>query len=817
MRKLALVSLLLCSMAAWSQPAEPSKDEAWKYIYRASATRINDLAHTRLDVRFDYSKAWMYGKAWITLHPHFYPTDSLNLDAKAMTINEVSLVKGGKNVPLKYSYDSMNLRIMLDRLYKANETYTIYIDYISRPNEHVWPKADSKGLYFINPTGKDKDKPTQIWTFGEPEHNSSWVPTIDKPNQKTTDEFHITVPSKYVTLSNGLLVSQKSNNDGSRTDTWKMDLPHAPYLMFMAVGDYAIVKDHYKNKEVSYYVEKEYEPVARQIFGLTPEMIAFYSRITGVDYPWQKYSQITGRDFVAGAQENTTATLHAENAQRDARELKDGNNWEEIIAHELFHHWFGDLVTCESWANITVNESFANYSETLWSEYKYGKDEGDGINNRDMRTYLNNPEDTSKNLVRFHYDDPEDVFDNVSYPKGGRILNMLRNYVGDSAFFQSLHLYLTNNKFKSAEAQNVRLAFEEITGKDLNWFWNEWYYGSGHPKLEINYAYDGTAKTAKVYVRQTQGGNIFHLPIAIDVYQGGSKERYPVWINDASDTFSFSVNSKPDLINVDGDKALLCEKKDNKSMEEFAYQYKNAGLYVDRREAIVFASHHQPDGPALDLLETALADKSWRLRSFTLDQLNMDNDTVKRAVEKYLVHIAEGDSRAIVKARAIELLGDYKNTAYKSLFMKALNDSSYSVAGNALTALSKIDDDGAEVAAKKLQTQPARGALKDALAAYMDESKFDSVATKFNSLPIGNAKFNMLPSFAAFLGRVKNTDNLKKGVDMIVSFRDSIPKEFRANSDPFINGQLHNIVDKKEAKGLKEHTDYIKTKLPPAK
>jgi len=296
-------------------------------------------------------------------------------------------------------------------------------------------------------------------------------------------------------------------------------------------------------------------------------MIAFYSKITGVDYPWPKYSQITGRDFVAGAQENVSATLHAENAQQDARELVDGNIWEDIIAHELFHHWFGDLVTCESWSNITLNESFADYSETLWYEYKYGKDEGDGWNNRSMRTYLGNPDDTTKNLVRFYYDDPQDIFDNVSYPKGGRILNMLRNYVGDSAFFKSLNLYLTQNKFKSAEAQNLRLAFEEVTGGDLNWFWNQWYYGSGHPKLDINYNYDASAKTVKVYIKQTQSVNSFKLPFAIDVYEGGNKKRYKVWIKNRVDTFSFQVNSKPDLVNVDGDKILLCEKKDNKTLD----------------------------------------------------------------------------------------------------------------------------------------------------------------------------------------------------------------------------------------------------------
>ncbi len=210
MKKLIVLCLLLTGITSWSQMPDTTGQEAWQKIYRASATKINDLVHTKLDLKFDYAKAYMYGKAWITLHPHFYPTDSLNLDAKAMNINEVAMVKEGKNIPLKYTYDSMNLRITLDRMYKANEDYTIYINYVSKPNEHAWPRADSKGLYFINPDGKEKDKPTQIWTFGEPEHNSSWYPTIDKPNQKTTDEIILTVPAKYVTLSNGLMVSQKN-------------------------------------------------------------------------------------------------------------------------------------------------------------------------------------------------------------------------------------------------------------------------------------------------------------------------------------------------------------------------------------------------------------------------------------------------------------------------------------------------------------------------------------------------------------------------------------------------------------------------------
>lgn len=442
MKKLLLAIGLLVSLVSVAQPA--AKDTTWKKQYRAFATKVNDLVHTKLEAKFDYAKQYMYGKVWLTLKPHFYATDSLQLDAKGLTINKLEIVKAGKKTALQFTNDKEYLHIKLDKTYKGGEAYTIYIDYIAKPNElEVKGSAaisDAKGLYFVNPKGEEKNKPTQIWTQGETEANSAWVPTIDRTNQKTTTEFYLTVPAKYVSLSNGKLVSQTKNADGTRTDYWKMELPHAPYLMFMGFGDFAIVKDSYKGKEVSYYVEKEYEKVARKIFGLTPEMMKFFSeKVTGVDYPWNKYAQMVGRDYVSGAMENTTSTLHGEGSQQNARELLDGNGWEGTIAHELFHQWFGDYVTAESWSNITVNESFADYSEYLWQEYKYGKDAALEVNNAGLLRYLSNPADAKKDLVRYYYADKEDVFDNVSYPKGGRILNMLRHYIGDSAFFKSLN------------------------------------------------------------------------------------------------------------------------------------------------------------------------------------------------------------------------------------------------------------------------------------------------------------------------------------------------------------------------------------------
>ena len=822
MRKVSLVILALGILPhLWAQQQEEATpDTSWKTQYRESAPRINDLVHTKLDVKFDYSKSYMNGKAWITLAPHFYPTDSLTLDAKGMDIQKVAILKGGSTQTLKYQYDNSQLNINLDKTYKGGEQYTVYIEYTAKPNEvKVQGSAaitDAKGLYFINPKGEEKDKPTQIWTQGETEATSVWCPTIDKPDQKTTNEFIMTVPAKYVTLSNGKLVSQKNNADGTRTDHWKMDLPHAPYLFFMGVGEYSVIKDNYKGKEVNYYVEKEYAPVAKKIFGNTPEMMGFYSKILGVEFPWAKYSQIVGRDYVSGAMENTTATLHQESAQQDARELVDGNGWESTIAHELFHQWFGDLVTCESWSNLTLNESFANYSETLWDEYKYGKDAGDAQNFGDMQGYIQSHSE-KKDLVRFYYNDKEAMFDAVSYNKGGRILHMLRSYVGDSAFFKALNLYLTTNKFKSAEAHQLRLAFEEVTGKDMNWFWNQWYFGAGHPQLTIDYVYDDAAKKVQVTIKQTQAGDkAFILPVAIDIYNGAEKVRHNVWIKDKEETFSFPYDKRPDLVNVDGKKTLLAEKKDNKTLENFIHQYKYAGTYLDRREAIDFASKNQDNPKAQELMLLALKDKYFGLRAFAISKLDLkNNETVKKQAEPILAEIAQKDPKATVRANALSALALYNNGAYKSLFTKLVNDSSYTVAGTSLEALFKLDSTAAAAEAKRLVKYPAKGKLVETLTTIMiksgNENDFDIVAKAFNDMPLSQAKFNLLPTFCQFLGVVKNTENVKKGVDMVIEFRDAVTAYGLA---PYVNNLLTGVIKKKEAASAPaEQIEYIKTKM----
>ena len=682
-------------------------------IYRQTHTKTTELKHTKLKVNFDYQKEQMGGEEWLTASPYFYSTDSLVLNAKGMLIHEVALDKNGSKSPLKYEYKDDLLKINLDKTYNRNQDYTVYIKYTARPNE-VSQKgsaaiSDAKGLYFINAQGKDADKPTQIWTQGETESSSAWFPTIDKSNQKTTQEIYMTVPDKYVTLSNGIMKSSTKVSGGLRTDHWVMDKKHAPYLFFMGVGEYAVVKDKWRNIEVDYYVEKEYEPFAKQIFGNTPEMIEFFSKRLSYDYPWSKYAQITGRDFVSGAMENTTATLHQESAQQKPGDLIDENRWEDTIAHELFHHWFGDLVTAESWSNLTVNESFANYSQYLWNEHKYGKDIADYGLMKEIRGYMMDPSNISKDLVRFNYHSREDMFDGVSYNKGGAILHMLRNYLGDDAFFAGLTDYLKTNEFGTGEAHQLRLSLEKVSGKDLNWFFNQWYFGNGNPKISYTTSFEPVKKEVTITLSQNQIGQNFQFPLSIDIFENGKPTRKNVWVSaKEKNDFTFQVSKNPDLVNLNSDGVLLAEITDTKTPEQFLIQYQNSTQFLSRYKAVENAIENLTKNPAaLKTVVAALKDSNFRIRGKALVGLDLSKPDQAKAALAEVEKMASSDPKTLVQGAAISALGKIKDKKYLPLFEKGMNAVSNSVKANSLAGIAAVDPSRIASLADKIDLEGA--------------------------------------------------------------------------------------------------------------
>ncbi|WP_426481988.1 M1 family metallopeptidase [Chryseobacterium sp. R2ACT005] len=730
MRK-AILSIAILGILFSANVSAQTETSGREKVYRATPAKVTELKHTKLKVNFDYQKEQMNGEEWLTASPYFYAANELTLDAKGMLIHEVALDNNGKKSPLKYDYKNDVLKISLDKTYQKNQEYTVYIKYTSRPNEVKQQGSmainDAKGLYFINPQGTDPDMPTQIWTQGETESSSAWFPTIDKPNQKTTQEIYMTVPDKYVTLSNGLLKESKKESNGLRTDHWVMDKRHSTYLFFMGVGEYAIVKDKWKNIPVDYYIEKEYEPYAKQIYGNTPEMIDFFSKKLNYDYPWAKYAQISGRDYVSGAMENTTATLHGSDILQKPGQLIDENTWEDTIAHELFHHWFGDLVTAESWSNLTVNESFANYSEYLWNEYKYGKDQADYHLMTDVNNYLHNPSDFNKNLVRFNYESREDVFDLVTYQKGGGILNMLRNYLGDDAFFAGMNDYLKTNEYQNAEAHQLRLSFEKVSGKDLNWFFNQWYFGSGNPKLNYSFTFEPVKKQVAVTINQTQE-KPFEFPLVIDVYDNGKPKRYSVWVNaEAKNTFSFDVSKTPDLVNINADGVLLADITETKTPEQNLMQFTNSKEFKSRYLALTGIKDQAGKSPAaVKLLAAALKDPFFRVRIKALNLIDLANPEQMKALGADVEKLASSDPKTLTQAAAIAALGKTKDKKYLPLFEKGVNAVSNAVKGSSMGALLSIDPSKANNLADKIDVKGASDELQAQLLPIIVKNKITS-------------------------------------------------------------------------------------------
>jgi len=682
-------------------------------IYNPSNTILTDLVHTKLEVSFNWNESQLNGKATITAKPHFYESDELVLDAKGMDILKVQM----NGADLNYTYnDALKLNIDLGRVYKSSEQYTISIEYVSKPDELEMGGSSAitgdKGLYFINPKGEEKNKMPQIWTQGETQANSVWFPTIDSPNAKTTQEIYITVEDKYVTLSNGDLVSSKKNKDGTRTDYWKQDLPHAPYLFMMAIGEYSIVKDSYTKKdgskiEVNYYVEPEHKEDARGIFGETPNMIGYFSELLDLEYPWDKYNQVVVRDYVSGAMENTGAVIFGEYVYKDKEDLLDGND-QSTIAHELFHHWFGDLVTCESWANLPLNESFANYSQYLWDEYRYGMDEADYQAEMEADGYFQSASYQGyHDLIWFDHFDKEDMFDGHSYNKGGRILHMLRSYLGDEAFFKGLNNYLTTNKYKAAEFHHLRLAFEEVSGEDLNWFFNQWFLGKGHLILFTDYEVtDDQTILFKVKQRQNiEDFPIYKIPTQVLIWSGDEVVVHDIVIDELEQEFELSYSGEIKNIQIDPKQDLLAKIYEEKSADEFRHQFYNSKAYKSRIVGLRRASKSNTV-ETQNLLSDALDDPFWNIRIEAASiayQLGCSGNT---DISNKMIKLAKNDSVSKVRAEMIQMLdksGEGEATLM-ALFKEAIsNDPSSNVRSSAFQALVDLNPSQALTEARLME------------------------------------------------------------------------------------------------------------------
>jgi aminopeptidase N len=679
---------------AFDSTRAPEQEERIQYKldqrnYKFSETLTFDLIHTWLELEPDFSSQTLKGKANIEVKPYAYPQEVLQLDAVGFQVSRVASITGLDTLDLNYDYDSLKLDVYFEEELLPGESAHVYIEYLAQPELLVVNTGEAiqsdKGLFFINANQEVVNKPTQLWTQSEPQSASKWFPTLDAPNQRGTQETFLIVDTAFATLSNGVRVFTKENGDGTKTDYWKMKKPHAPYLHMIAVGNYAVVQDQWKDVPLYYFVEPEYAPYAKAIFGNTPEMMSLFSEITGVSYPWDKYAQIVVRDYVSGAMENTTASVFLEDLQMNDRELID-ISWDNIIAHELFHHWFGNLVTCESWSNLVLNEGFATYGEYLWNEYKTGRDEADFWWMNEMESYLDEFEETPKSIVRYEYEEIDALFDQHSYAKGGLVIHMLRNYLGDEAFFKSLNIYLKSNQFSAVELSDLRQAFEEASGQDLKWFFDQWFSSSGHPILEVDHKFDSSLLV--ISITQTQDLTeypLFRLPMFIDVWVGEEKMRFPVTIENEVEVFELEMETEPSLVLVDAENQLVGEIFHPKTASELQFQYYRSESMVSRMESVDYFSGDLSDTLSLQLLLDAFNDPFWAIRELAVTSF-FDYQGNSDLIEERLTDLIKNDPKSDVRGTAISVLASIDHENYGDLFRQSLQDSSYYVSSEALIA-----------------------------------------------------------------------------------------------------------------------------------
>lgn len=718
----------------------------WATLYRASRPMDYLLQHTRLELRPLFSSSQLEGTAWIRLKVGFYPVQDIDLDAQGFDIRRFSMrtldADSNRWIDLSYSYNRKVVSASLPKTLAGGTLMEVRMDYLASPDSLNYGPGSSaiqgeKGLYFIRPDSIYPDKPLQVWTQGETDHNSCWFPTIDAPNQKMTQEISIRVDREMVTLSNGILTQSVNHDDGTRTDIWSHNLPHAPYLAMIAAGKFSVTKDQWRNIPVHYYVEPQYAPLAPRIFHRTKDMLDYYSKILGVDYPWPSYHQIAVRDFVSGAMENTGAVVFGQWAQRSARELVDGTA-EGTVAHEMFHHWFGDLVTCESWSNLSLNESFATYGTPLWYEHAYGKEEADAALEGNLRDYLAESRRKQVDLIRYYYEDNEDMFDRHSYAKGARVLHMLRNEIGDKAFFESLRVYLTKRRFQSAEIHDFRLACEEVTGKDLQVFFDQWFLSKGHPVLSMKYHYDDRANQCVFNISQKHSiihNGLFSLPIRLEFYFYDSSTSRLIVLDKKEQEFRFDL-PKPVWTGHNLGRIILCEYEDHQTFEDFVQQFKGGLFYYDRKRALenlvrnprFFGVWTDPAkvAEAVDyqaMITRALRDPSPVIRSLAAESIPINVLKQDALLYKLVSKMAESDIRSSVRQRALLKIIDAADSgiAMEPGWLEKIltTDSSLLVASAGIRYLVKDNPGQALVMARNLEGEPTMvGSLMEFYATH---------------------------------------------------------------------------------------------------
>jgi aminopeptidase N len=646
---------------------------------RYSPDRVCAVRHIKLDIVLDVDARRISGTCTLTLSPLVSGATWLRLDAVELDIARVT--RGGS--ALEHQHDGKVLRVALGEVTEA-EAFDLEIAYSGQPR---------RGIYFVGPDDSYPDKPLQVWTQGQDQDSRFWFPCFDAPSEKATSEIIATVPARFTAVSNGELVSDEKSGD-KRTMHWRFDVPHSCYLMTLVAGEMAEIRERWNGIDLTYYVQPGREEDARRALGRTPAMLELFSRRFGVPYPYTSYAQLCVADFIFGGMENTTATTLTDTILYDERAALDFDA-DALVAHELAHQWFGDLLTCRAWAEGWLNEGFATYSEYLWREAHEGRDEADHEMDDWGEQYFAEDAGRYRRIIATNvYDEPIDIFDHHLYEKGGRVLHMLRQVLGDDSFFRVLKHYLGKHRGGSVETRDLARAVEDATGRQMDWFFDQWIVkGAGHPELEVGYEWDADKKLACFTVKQThkvEGATpLFRMPAALALDVDGARRRVEIEVSEQQHTFYVSCESEPGQAIFDPGKALLARVKSEKPVPMWIAELAGAELAIDRVHAARELGTRGGARATEALVEALGGDRSWTVQAAAADALGkLRSDTARDA----LIAAVETTKHPRARRSVVRALGQFRGDEKAGAALAEVverGDASYFVEAEACLSLGR--------------------------------------------------------------------------------------------------------------------------------
>jgi aminopeptidase N len=554
----------------------------------------------------------------------------------------------------------------------------------------------SKGLYFWGPDEGYPDRPLQAWTQGQDEDSRAWFPCLDAPAQKATTEVIATFPARMTALSNGTLVSDERKG-GLRTTHYRFDYPHSPYLVTLVVGELEESSARAGKTALRYLYPRGRKADALRVLGRTPEMISLFERLTGREYPFGSYAQVFVTEFIFGAMENTSATTHTDVVLHDARAAQDYRaDW--LVAHELAHQWFGDLVTCREWPHGWLNEGFATYFEVLWYEHGHGLDEADQKRREDLDSYLEEARDHyARPIVARKFHQPIELFDRHLYEKGGLVLHELRRRLGDELFWKSIRHYLKKHEWQAVQTHDLALAIEEATGHNYDRFFDQYIHAPGHPRLEIQVRYEADERRVRVKVKQTQKGEkgdkepplLYALPLPVELRVNGQSHRHVLEVTGADHQFFLPADQRPTQVLVDPRREVLGTLEVDKPIDFWTEELRRAEPARARTEAAL-ALGKEGSRKAVEALAEALPkEKFWATQAAIARSLGrIRTPAARRALLENLDLKDPRGRRAVVQA-----LGTFRRDeeVFRALRRKCqAGDASYFVEAEAARSLGRL-------------------------------------------------------------------------------------------------------------------------------